>query len=130
VATNDGRWAGESDGQYAYGNHYYGGSTYYGGYHPPAVVNQYYGTGCYACGGWGAAGAVAAGVAVGAAVGAAASANAAAAAAYAYGDVYAALPAGCVYAPYYGTAYYHCGFTWFSAAYGANGVYYRVVAAP
>ena len=69
VATNNGHWAGESNGQYAYGSHYEGGATYAGAYHPPAVVNQYYGTGCYNCGGWGGA---AAGVAVGAAVGAAA----------------------------------------------------------
>jgi hypothetical protein len=98
------------------------------------VVNQYYGTGCYNCGGWSGAGAVAAGVAAGAAVGVAAAtaanANAAAAASYGYGDVYAALPAGCAYAPYYGTTYYNCGAAWFSPAYGANGVYYRVVPPP
>jgi hypothetical protein len=69
-----------------------------------------------------------AGVAVGAAVGAAA-ANANAAA-YAPGDVYAALPVGCVYSSNYGRAYYNCGGTWFNPAYGANGVYYRVVSAP
>ena len=67
----------------------------------------------------------AAGLAVGAAVGAAA-----ASAAYSYNDIYAALPVGCAYAPYYGAAYYHCGGTWFTPNYGANGVYYRVVAAP
>jgi hypothetical protein len=97
------------------------------------VVNQYYGTGCYNCGGWNGGAAVAAGVAVGAAAGATAAniANAnAAAAAYAPGDIYAALPAGCGYSTYYGRAYYNCGGTWFSPAYGANGVYYRVVPAP
>src|SRR5580692_261544 len=73
VATNNGHWAGESNGQYAYGSHYEGGATYAGAYHPPAVVNQYYGTGCYSCGGWGAA---AAGLAVGTAIGAAAATTA------------------------------------------------------
>jgi hypothetical protein len=68
-------------------------------------------------------------VAVGAAAGAAA-ANAHAAAAYAPGDVYAALPAGCGYSTFYGKAYYNCGGTWFTPAYGANGVYYRVVPPP
>jgi hypothetical protein len=71
-------------------------------------------------------------VAVGAAVGMAAAntVNANAAAAYASGDIYAALPAGCGYSSYYGKAYYKCGGTWFSPAYGANGVYYRVVPSP
>jgi hypothetical protein len=127
AATNNGHWAAEGNGQYAYGNRYTGTAVYGGAYHPPAVVNQYYGTGCYNCAGWSGAGAVAAGVAVGAAAGAAA---ASAHAAYAPGDVYAALPAGCAYSSYYGTAYYNCGGTWFSPAYGANGVYYRVVPMP
>jgi hypothetical protein len=144
VATNNGHWAGESNGQYAYGSHYEGGATYAGAYHPPAVVNQYYGTGCYNCGGWGGA---AAGVAVGAAVvgvanananAAAANANAAAAnanaaavrAGYVVGDVYAALPAGCAYNPIGGSAYYSCGGSWFSPYYGANGMYYRAIPAP
>jgi hypothetical protein len=136
VATNDGHWAGESNGQYAYGSHYSGGSTYYGAYHPPAVVNQYYGTGCYACGGWGAAAAgLAVGTAVGAAAATAASANAAAAATAAYGgyivgDTYAALPVGCAYSPMGGTVYYSCGGPWFTPYYGANGMYYRVVPPP
>jgi len=131
VATNNGHWAGESNGQYAYGNHYTGTTTYGGAYHPPTVVNQYYGTGCYNCGGWSGAGAVAAGVAVGTAVGVAAAANAnAVAAAYAYGDVYAALPAGCRYVPFNGVTYYSCGSVWFFPAYGANGIYYRVVPPP
>ena len=119
--------------QYAYGNHYSGTSYYGGAYHPPTVVNQYYGTGCYNCGGWSGAGAVAAGVAVGTAVGVAAATTAnanAAAAAYAYGDMYAALPGGCVYTPYSGTPYYRCGTVWFIPSYGANGLYYRVVAPP
>ena len=29
-----------------------------------------------------------------------------------------------------GVAYYLCGNNWFLPSYGANGVYYRVVAAP
>jgi hypothetical protein len=137
VATNNGHWAGESNGTYAYGTHYNGTTTYGGAYHPPAVVNQYYGTGCYSCGGWGAAGAAVAGVAVGAAIGATAAnvadANAAAAAAtagYAVGDVYAALPRGCAYDPVGSSAYYACGGVWFHPYYGANGLYYRVVPAP
>ena len=42
----------------AYGGHYYGGT--YPAYHPPTTVNVY-GSGCYNCGGWHAAGAAAAG---------------------------------------------------------------------
>jgi hypothetical protein len=134
VATNNGHWAATSNGQYAYGTHYAGSTTYGGAYHPPAVVNQYYGTGCYNCGGWGGA---AAGLAVGTAVGVAAvgaaDANVAAVAArsgYVVGDVYAALPAGCGYAPVGGVAYYSCAGAWFSPYYGANGMYYRAVSAP
>ena len=131
--ANDGHVAAESNGQYAYGTHYAGTTTYAGAYHPPTVVNQYYGTGCYNCGGWGGA---AAGVAVGAAVGVAAAsvANADAAAAmhsgYVVGDIYAALPAGCGYSPVGGVAYYTCGGAWFSPYYGANGMYYRAVQTP
>jgi len=29
-----------------------------------------------------------------------------------------------------GTTYYLCGNTWFTASYGANGVFYRVVPTP
>ena len=46
------------------------------------------------------------------------------------GEVYAALPAGCVYSPISGTAYYACSGTWFSPYYGANGMYYRAVPPP
>jgi len=135
VAANNGHVAATSNGQYAYGTHYAGTTAYGGAYHPPVVVNQYYGTGCYNCGGWGAAGAVAAGAAAGAVVGATvatanANATAAAAARYPVGDVYAALPGGCSYAPYSGHAVYNCGGVWFSPAFGANGTYYRVVPAP
>ena len=102
------------------------------------MVNTY-STGCYNCGGWAAAGAAAAGVAAGAAT-EAASANAAASNAYAAGlaagssyavnAIYPTLPTGCVYTAVGTTNLYKCGVTWFSPAYGANGVYYRVVAAP
>ena len=75
-------------GGYWHGTGAYGGS-YYGGYHPPTTVN-YYGSGCYNCGGWGG-GAAATGLLAGAALGAtAANANNAANTANAYS---ALLPA-------------------------------------
>jgi hypothetical protein len=81
--------------------------------------------------------AVATNVAVANANAAAANANAAAANAYAaaninytVGQVTGLLPAGCVTPQVNGQAYYLCGNTWFIAAYGANGVYYRVVPTP
>jgi hypothetical protein len=49
---------------------------------------------------------------------------------YTVGQIAATLPAGCITPTVQGTTYYLCGNTWFSAAYGANGVYYRVVTAP
>jgi hypothetical protein len=49
---------------------------------------------------------------------------------YEMGAVYAVLPAGCATPDVRGKAYYLCGNTWFSAAYGANGVYYKVVPTP
>jgi hypothetical protein len=135
----------------AYGDAHYGGAYYhppgagYAGYHPPAAVN-YYGSGCYNCGGWATAGAAAAGLAVGTMAGAAAaSANTAAAtssaysagvaagaasAAYVMGAIYPTLPSGCVMSSSQGTAYYFCGNTWFQPSYGANGVYYTVVPPP
>ncbi len=68
---------------------------------------------------------------------AAANANAAAANAYAatnvnysVGQMTAVLPAGCATPQVNGQAYYLCGNTWFLAAYGANGVYYKVVPTP
>jgi hypothetical protein len=120
---------------------YYGGR--YVGYHPPTVVDHY-GYGCYSCGGWGAA---AAGAAVGMATGAAiASANtsedtseayssgyaagSAASTDYAMGAIYPTLPSGCAERKESGGTYYHCGATWFSPSFGANGVYYRVVPPP
>jgi hypothetical protein len=80
-------------------------------YHQPSVVNHY-GTTCVNCrpAEWAAPAAigVAAGVASGTAV--------------------TALPAGCAYRPV--ARQYACGATWLAPAYGANGVYYRVVQAP
>ncbi len=123
----------------------YSGAAVYPGYHPPTTVN-YYGSSCYNCGGWSSAGAAAAGVALGAAAGAAiASSNTAAATAnahyagvaagsantaFAIGAIYATPPAGAVVTNVRGQTYYLGGSTWFMPSYGANGVYYRVVAAP
>jgi len=130
-------------GTTAYHSPYYGG--YYPAYHPPTTVNVY-GSGCYNCGGWSTAGAVAAGAAVGVVAGTAiASANTSAATsnaysagyaagatntAYAMGAIYPTLPAGCATPSVGGTTYYLCGNTWFKPSYGANGVYYRVVPTP
>ena len=64
ASGGDGSWHGTgANGTTAYGgyDHYYGGT--YSTYHPPTVVNHYYGSGCYDCGGWNAAGAAAVGVA-------------------------------------------------------------------
>jgi hypothetical protein len=52
------------------------------------------------------------------------------AATYSIRQLVGALPAGCITPTVQGTTYYLCGNTWFSAAYGANGVYYRVVPSP
>jgi hypothetical protein len=98
-------------------------------------VNSYYGSGCYNCGGWAAAGAMATGAALGAAATSANQTNAydagfAAGSTYALGAIYPSLPAGCAYSPVGAVTYYRCGTAWFSSSYGANGVYYRVVAAP
>ncbi|MGB2664727.1 MAG: DUF2092 domain-containing protein, partial [Candidatus Acidiferrum sp.] len=76
---------------------------------------------------------VTANAAVAAANANAAAANANAAAAYAnytMGEIVPAIPAGCATPVVNGITYYLCGNTWFSAAYGANGVYYRVVTTP
>jgi hypothetical protein len=129
-----GSWHGTTSyGTSVYGGygHYYGGS--YSTYHPPTVVN-YYGSGCGSCGGWNTAGAAAVGLAAGTALGAAATANAynagvAAGSAYAVGAIYPVLPAGCEHRPL--LSLYECGGgVWLSPAYGANGIYYRVVPAP
>jgi hypothetical protein len=63
----------------------------------------------------------------------AAAANANAAAAYAnytMGEIVPRIPAGCATPVVNGITYYLCGNTWFSASYGANGAYYRVVTTP
>jgi hypothetical protein len=139
-----------------YGGYYHGTTvgadgTYhtsaYGDYYHQPTVSNYYGAGCYSCGGsgWGyPAGAALAGAAVGVAAGAAianANANANAAAAYAagaaaatpyypIGTTYAVLPNGCTYSLVGGASYYRCPYGWFTPGYGANGVYYQAVVAP
>lgn len=123
-----------------YHHNYYG--AVYPAYHPPTTVN-YYGSGCYNCGGWSTAGAAAAGAVVGLAAGAAvASANtdnaysagyaagSASSPTYAINAIYPTLPSGCGSAQVRGTTYYVCGSAWFKPSFGANGVYYRVVPAP
>src|SRR4029077_14056208 len=100
------------------------------------------------CGGWPAAAAVTTAAVTGAAVAsanstaatsnaynagynaAATSSSAAPTVSYAVGQIVAVLPADCITPTVQGTTYYLCGNTWFSAAYGANGVYYRVVPGP
>jgi hypothetical protein len=147
-----------ASGTTAYHSPYYGAR--YPAYHPPTTVNAYgagcYNCGGWSTAGAAAAGAVV-GVAAGAAI---ANANTAAATANAYnagvaagatsaaplpvaypaprpvngtfamGAIYAALPAGCISPTVPGGTYYLCGNTWFRPAYGANGVYYRVVPTP
>jgi hypothetical protein len=104
---------------------------------------------CYNCGGWSTAGAAAASAVVGAATATAvASANTQAATTNAYnagvaagvastapvtyvtGAIYPSLPSGCITPNVHGTTYDLCGNTWFKPSYGANGVFYVVVAAP
>ena len=138
ASGGDGSW--HATGAYGtsdYGHAYYGGA-YYGGtystYHPPTVVNSYYGSGCYDCGGWNTAGAAAVGGFLGARLAQIRAADAAqavpAAPVYVMGAIYPALPAGCTQSGQGGGSYYDCNGTWFQAAFGANGVYYRVVPAP
>ena len=62
---------------------------------------------------------------MGAAFGAAAVARS-----YDLGTVYPVLPPGCAYSPVGAAAYYSCNGAWFLPAYGANGMYHRVVPAP
>ena len=133
-------------------------TTYYG-YHPPTTVN-YYGASCSNVNGWATAAAVTtAAVATSAVISAntaAATSNAynsgynagastgsqqvvisqpapqPVAYNYTVGQTFAALPPGGITstATVQGTTYYLCGTTWFSPAFGANGVYYRVVPPP
>lgn len=139
--------------QSEYGGYFNGPTgTWNGSVGQPAVVNHYYGNGCYSCGGWAApAGAASTGgstkLALGTALGAGAlnsetadsaantdgPANAHAAGSarpYPINAKYATLPAGCAYHPVGGMTYYICNGSWLSPAYGANGIYYRVVAMP
>jgi len=121
-----------------YGATAYGGANYYGGtystYHPPTVVNSYYGSGCYNCGGWPTAGAAAVGGFLGARLAQMRAEEAASTPppqpSYVIGGIYPTLPAGCTQSGSGGGSYYSCNGTWFSASFGANGVYYRVVPAP
>ena len=89
------------------------------------------------------AGAAAAGVVTSVALGgAAANANRTQASSNAYpagvaagqasatGAIYSTLPGGCAETVALGNPYYHCGAIWLQPAFGANGVYYRSVAAP
>lgn len=150
-------YGGTTAGKYGEGAYHstpYGATAYYPhdynyGYHPPATVN-YYGSGCYNCGGWDAAGAAVAGAVVGATVATAAesansstettnaynagvaagSAQAGAAETYTMGAMYPKLPAGCVEPKVQGVAYYLCGNTWFQPVFGSSGVYYKVVPTP
>ena len=62
--------------------------------------------------------------------GASAAPTIATAPAYAMGGIYPTLPPGCISPKVQGMTYYLCGNTWFQPSYGANGIYYRVVAAP
>ena len=82
--------------------------------------------------------AYAAGVATGAATASASNAAAynagvaagASSASYSMGEIVATAPTGCATPAIGGMTYYLCGNTWLQPAYGANGVYYRVVPAP
>jgi hypothetical protein len=101
-----GDWGGtwHADGWHA-------GGVYAGGFHGPAVVNHYYGGGCWNCGAAAIAGAAIGAAAVGLAV----------------GSLVATVPAGCPYQVVGGTNYYVCNGTWYQPYYGNNGLYYRVV---
>jgi hypothetical protein len=49
---------------------------------------------------------------------------------YEMGAIYAVLPAGCISPVIEGASYFLCSNTWFSPAFGANGVFYRVISPP
>jgi hypothetical protein len=57
-------------------------------------------------------------------------AGVAAGASYSMGEIVASAPSGCARPTVSGVTYFLCGNTWLQPAYGANGVYYRVVPAP
>jgi len=74
-------------------------------YHPPTTVN-YYGAGCYNCGGYSTAGAVAAGVVVGAGSGIGgrrSKTTTTTTTTYVVGNVYPTLPSGCAQPTVQGT---------------------------
>ena len=74
---------------------------------------------------------IGAGILVLAAAGVAAGAASASATANPPATLYGTLPAGCSYQAVTAPPYYSCtDGLWFVPAYGANGVYYRVVTAP
>jgi hypothetical protein len=74
---------------------------------------------------------IGAGILVLATAGVAAGAASASAIANPPGTIYGTLPAGCNYQAVNAQPYYSCADgLWFAPAYGANGVYYRVVTAP
>ncbi len=102
VGGNGGTW--HADGYHAGGA--WGGGY---GYHGPAVVNSYYGGGCYGCGA-AAVGAVAVG-----------------AAALTIGATIATLPPACAYRVVNGAGYYVCGGQWLQPQYGGSGVHYVVI---
>ncbi|MBL8413917.1 MAG: hypothetical protein JNM42_05720 [Propionivibrio sp.] len=95
----------------------------YAPYHPPVVV-PHYASGCYNCANADAAGAVV-GVGAGAAV---VSTNRGPT--FVVGTSYSSLPVNANPVRRNGVTYYSVGDAWFQPAYGANGVYYRVVPAP
>ncbi|WP_395698091.1 hypothetical protein [Methylocella sp.] len=129
AACHGGTYGGYYHGTVANGSGAYHTGAYGDYYHQPVVANSY-GGGCYNCGsgGWGAAGSAAGAIAVGAA--ATGAAIAVAASRPAVGATYGYLPSACAYAPAGGEPYYSCGGYWVKPAYGANGVYYRVVGSP
>ena len=50
--------------------------------------------------------------------------------AYSIGAIYPTIPAGCASPVVQGITYELCGNNWYKPSYGANGIYYRAVAAP
>ncbi|MEI8340035.1 MAG: hypothetical protein WCH43_00675 [Verrucomicrobiota bacterium] len=157
AAYGEGAYHTNTYGATTYASAYHPPTAYYG-YHPSTTVN-YYGSTCANVNGWATAAAVTgAAVATTAAISANNSATAAnaysagynagattsqpvatvqqapppTAATYTVGQTFAALPPGGVTSTttVQGATYYQCGTAWFSPAFGANGVYYRVVPDP
>jgi hypothetical protein len=120
-AWHAGGWHAGGVGGTWHADGWHAGGWHAGGFHGPAVVNHYYGAGCWRCR-WGG---VAAAGAVGLAAGAAIAYNS-----YPIGSVVVNPPSGCGYQPSGSINYYVCGATWYRPYYGNNGLYYRVVPAP